>query len=128
MEIIALLFVLSSSVLRGINIIAAVSARSSKFSLLFFLLIIHWCGTPASWAAHHTTMRLIVKVVFNLFTTIFPQGRCGDLSLAAMTPGHHRAVHVDTSIDHNDPSLKYIWSTSMEKVLNLCVGFVIFAH
>ncbi|XP_065897309.1 anaphase-promoting complex subunit 1-like [Dysidea avara] len=57
----------------------------------------------------------VKKRVGHLSYELDKEGRCGDLSLAAMTPGHHRAVHVDTSIDHNDPSLKYIWSTSMEK-------------
>jgi len=29
-----------------------------KIALLFFWLITHGCGTPASWAARHTTMCL----------------------------------------------------------------------
>jgi len=29
-----------------------------KIAFLFFLLITHWCGAPASWAARHTTVCL----------------------------------------------------------------------
>jgi len=29
-----------------------------KIAFLFFLLITHWCGVPASWATRHTTVCL----------------------------------------------------------------------
>jgi len=32
-----------------------------KIVFLFFLLIIHWCGAVASWAARHTTVCLDMK-------------------------------------------------------------------
>jgi len=35
-----------------------------KIAFLFFLLITHWCGAPASWATQHTTMCLDVSCVF----------------------------------------------------------------
>jgi len=31
-----------------------------KIALLFFLLITHWCGALASWAARHTTVCVII--------------------------------------------------------------------
>jgi len=33
-----------------------------KIVFLFFLLITHWCGAPASWAARHTTVCLDLKL------------------------------------------------------------------
>jgi len=50
--------------LAGIFIVGFVKVSQSyvymKIALLFFLLITHGCGTPASWAARHTTMCLDV--------------------------------------------------------------------
>jgi len=34
-----------------------------KFAFLFFLLITHWCGAPASWAARHTTVCLDIFLI-----------------------------------------------------------------
>jgi len=53
-----------------------------KIAFLFFLLITHWCGAPASWAARHTTvcldlfvslmskyyLEVVVKVIYVPFT------------------------------------------------------------
>jgi len=41
-----------------------------------------------------------------------------------MTPGHHRAVHMENPVGHNDPSLKQIWTTSMDKVLGLYIDII----
>jgi len=32
-----------------------------KITFLFFLLITHWCGAPASWATRHTTVCLDIS-------------------------------------------------------------------
>jgi len=39
-----------------------VRIRTWKLSFLFFLLITHWCGAPASWAAQHTTVCLDISL------------------------------------------------------------------
>jgi len=46
-----------------------------KIAFLFFLLITHLCGAPASWAARHTTvcldsMMIVVKMHVNFNDTL----------------------------------------------------------